>query len=54
MCFVLVECETIVCFYEYDFESLYDPLGTFGEIERISVGWLVEGPLLLLLLLLLY
>ena len=37
VCFVLVECETIVCFYEYDFESLYDPLGTFGEIERITL-----------------
>ena len=29
--------ETFVCFYEYDFESLYDPLGTFGEIERITL-----------------
>jgi len=29
--FVLVMCETIVCFYEYHFESLYDPLGTFRK-----------------------
>ena len=44
-------CVTVVCFYEYDFESLYDPLSLYLRIERISVGWLVEGPLLLLLLL---
>ena len=41
MCFVLVECETFVCFYEYDFESLYDPLGTFEEENTFYTDYTV-------------
>jgi len=29
-------CETFVCFYEYDFESLYDPLSFFEEIALVG------------------
>ena len=50
MCFVPVKCVTVVRFNRYQIQSLYDPLGTFKEIERISVGWLVEGSLIIILL----
>ena len=36
MCFVPVKCVTLVRFNRYDFESLYDPLGTFEEIALVG------------------
>ena len=37
VCFVPVKCVTVVRFNRYQIVSLYDPLGTFGEIERITL-----------------
>ena len=31
VCFVPVKCVSLVCFNRYQFQSLYDPLETFGE-----------------------
>ena len=44
-------CETVVCFYEYHFESLYDPLSFYLRIERISVGVVSGGVTFIIIIL---
>ena len=36
MCFVPVECVTVVRFNRYQIVFLYDPLGTFEEIALVG------------------